>query len=204
MVQVDFEKLLSEKSDEKLEEIIANGSKYEPALLHALINELSSRNMLTSEREHLIHEALKEKEKAAAENVSFSRNRQAHLFTDDESAPMLYSKKTIGAFSILFSVIAGLVLMSINIKKNNYRGLTTVILVSIVYFITGVIILSYLPRNTFFTLIFNAGGAGILTEYFWPKYIGNNTLFRKRAIWIPLIIALVITIPIVIFSIAYA
>jgi hypothetical protein len=41
-------------------------------------------------------------------------------------------------------------------------------------------------------MITSFAGAFVLNKYFWTKYIGEETKYRAKAIWTPLIIGLVI------------
>lgn len=120
----------------------------------------------------------------------------------DENAPHLYSDKVIYTFSILFSVIFGGVLLSINLKEADKRkGILTVIVFSILYTVLSIYLLELLNAGNGGTLLFGAIGAIILNEFFWKKYLGKDISYHKKS-WVkPLIIALLIFTPLLIFVI---
>jgi hypothetical protein len=128
--------------------------------------------------------------------TSTSKNYWNRNVTDDPTAPAYYSQQFIWWFSILFSVFGGSILLGLNLKDNGQRWL--MIGFGIVYTALAIMILSYIPiSGAAPTILVNGIGAGLLVYSFWNKYIGENTPYRKRPIWVPLIIALVTTIPIV-------
>ena len=57
-------------------------------------------------------------------------------------------------------------------------------------------------RFLYLTALLNAGGGLALTTTFWDKFVGKEIKYRARPPWIPLIIAFIITLPIVL-SIIY-
>jgi hypothetical protein len=61
--------------------------------------------------------------------------------------------------------------------------------------LSGELTLSFIPRSTGLTFGVNGIGGWIMTQFFWNKYIGEETKYRTKPIWKPLIISLVITIP---------
>jgi hypothetical protein len=83
--------------------------------------------------------------------------------------------------------------MNIEDKRNKWM----VLAFGIFYTTGALIILNLIPQNTAFTIGLNGIGAVILTTIFWNKFIGKDTKFRPKPIWIPLIISLVVTIPFV-------
>ncbi|MCB0697601.1 MAG: hypothetical protein KDC07_09570 [Chitinophagaceae bacterium] len=209
MSNTETDKYIQGLTDEDLQLYIDNYAKYRTDYLQSALSELKSRNINISEdkinaiNEHIANktdladEPMFEKDSPILEN-----NRQDHLYTDDENAPLLYSKQAIWVFSVVFMPIFGSVMMAQNIKANQ-KGYIQVIIFGILYTVASLAFLMQIPRNTGFTLMVNGLGAMILTTYFWNRYIGNNTLFRKRKIWRPLIIALLICMPFVLAIIFY-
>jgi hypothetical protein len=61
----------------------------------------------------------------------------------------------------------------------------------------AIAILNQLPRNTGMTFLLNAGGAYLLTQIFWNKYLGKGTKYRTKEIWKPLIISIILIVPII-------
>ena len=112
---------------------------------------------------------------------------------DNENAPVLYSRKAIYFFTVFCSVFFGGTLMFLNLRKlKNKQGQIFVAAYSILYGVITLSILGQFERSTILTLIVSMIGSFPLYNYFWAKYIGTNTEYKAKAIWIALIIALVI------------
>ncbi len=109
----------------------------------------------------------------------------------DENAPKLYSRRVIYIFSILFTVVTGGILLSINLKRVNRKDVIWIVLgYSIAYTAISVSILSQFERNTILTLLVSMLGSFALYNYFWKKYIGAETKYQTNPIWIPLVICI--------------
>ena len=126
-------------------------------------------------------------------HLNFFSTNWKYNIVSDKNAPELYSRRVIYLFSVLFTVITGGILLSLNLKKiNRKNAIWTVLGYSVVYTaITGTILYQF-ERNTFLTLIVSMLGSFALYNYFWEKYIGAETKYQTKSIWIPLIIALAI------------
>lgn len=115
------------------------------------------------------------------------------LQVEDEQAPLLYSKRTIYAFSALFSVLAGAILMVMNTRKlEKHDAIVPILTFAISYLALVISLVEYLEsyfnkpidNSTFFSIV----GGLLLTHFLWGKYIGNDTQYRKRKILIPALI----------------
>jgi len=116
---------------------------------------------------------------------------------DDVNAPLLYSQQAIGVFSFLFGVIFGAVLIALNVKHIGHRGKATWIIVcGALYMIIEIIVLNKIDAGSLGPFIGNGLGL-LLMDFIWHRYIGYNTLYRAKAIWTPLIIAIIIYVPII-------
>ncbi len=83
--------------------------------------------------------------------------------------------------------------MSINLKRVNRKDVIWIVLgYSIVYTAISVSILNQFERNTILTLLVSMLGSFALYNYFWKKYIGAETKYQTKPIWIPLIICVAI------------
>jgi hypothetical protein len=112
---------------------------------------------------------------------------------EDLNVQALYSRKAIYFFTCVFSVIFGGILMSINLKKVNRKdGIWVVLSYSIIYSVVILSVLSQFERSTIFTLLASMLGSFAFYNFFWKKYIGIETKYRPKPIWIPLIIGVTI------------
>jgi len=112
----------------------------------------------------------------------------------DQEAPQFYSPRAIWGFSVFFTVIFGAVLLALNLTDRKAKWI--VIGVGVLYTAAAIFIINLLPQpNTGITIGLNTGGALLLTNLFWDKYVGKETKFRTKQIWKPLIISILISIP---------
>ncbi len=189
--------VMIEKSEEGLMNYLDDFNKYTAEAIIAAVEELKKRgkNFSDSELDDIEIKIKARKEAELDEEGLFISNSWKKDIVTDLEAPLLYSKGAIRFLSILFSVIFGAVLLSINIK--NKKGKWIVISFGIIYSAITIVIVNLLPQNTFGVLVLNlAGGLG-LTTTFWDKFVGKGTKYRAKPIWIPLLISLIITIPII-------
>lgn len=187
-----FTKRMISKSNNELETILEEKSKYTEEAIQAVIWELENRNLI-EKTDTPFEETVEEKD--LANNTVLEK-----VLKDDESPfeelviPNLYSKKTIQGFTIFFSTIFGTVLLMSNLKEQKKPNARIQVLIfGIVYTIFSTVILNFLPRMFFITILFNLIGYAVLSEYFWNKNLGKDLKYRKKKIWKPLIISLLIT-----------
>jgi hypothetical protein len=191
---------MSKKSNAELEGIIQDKSSYTEEALQAVIWELENRNLI---EKNTIKIAIipVEKEISVQEKQGDIKNTNENSF-EAFVLPVLYSKKAIQGFSILFSTLFGAVLLMSNLKKmNKPKARIEVFVFGIVYTIFTSLLLNYLPKTFFLTLIFNIVGYAVLVEYYWNKNLGKEFKHEKKQIKKPLIISLSVLAILVFFSI---
>jgi len=87
--------------------------------------------------------------------------------------------------------------MVLNIKSTEKKtGIFTVLIFGAVYFLFEIFILSLIPDKTssFVNLIrlsFNGLGAFIIHTLIWDKFIGKDFKYRKKPIWLPIILGII-------------
>jgi len=191
------------KTDSELEYILENKQSYNEQAVSASIQILKERNGQSIELESVENEieVAKEKKEIIQRKVVEGEKKKSNI-TDDPNAPELHSKRVIMVFSGLFSAIFGAVLLMYNMKQtDNKKGQIQVLVFGILYTIATLTIITLLDIRGNIALIFNIAGGGILTEYFWNKFIGKEFKHRKRS-WIkPAIISVIITIPLILAAI---
>ena len=83
--------------------------------------------------------------------------------------------------------------MFINLRKlRNKQGQIVVASYSILYGFVSLAILDQFERSTIMTMVVSMIGSLPLYNFFWQKYIGLNTEYRKKSILVPLMISLVL------------
>ncbi len=182
-----FSDKFAAKSNSELENIIGN-IDYQREAQIAAAWELERRGE-SQETEEL-------SDLGATENQDIEQeNPQVYNVTDDPNAPELYHPRFILVYGALFSVFLAGVLLAVNLatlKKNRLAWMA--LLVSLFYTVAQATILNLIDRNSLLALSLSLLGIYILERIFWAKEV-SGLAFRKKPIWIPLIIAIVIYAP---------
>jgi hypothetical protein len=192
-----FQELMTGKSDEQLKNYLINSEKYTEEAVTAAVQELRNRGKEFSEEElneiKQKIEVIRKKEDDEVAKTSTS-SWTKNVVTDPE-APALFSQRAIWGFSIIFAVVFGAVLLSSNLKdKGNARWV--VLAFGVLYTGLTIFVLSFVKGpSAGFSIGINATGAWIMNQFFWHKYVGQQTKYRAKPIWVPLIISIIITIP---------
>lgn len=203
-METDYQALMANKPDKDLITYLETPERFVPAAIKAAIHELQKRGKQFSEQELAQWEASFEERKKTEEtgHQKGNTNYMTKNIVTDPSAPAYYSLQAIWGFSMVFSVVFGAVLLSSNLKDKD-KAWGTVLIFGFLYTLLAVTGLSFFPRSTAITIVVNAAGALIMTHFFWNKYIGENTKYRAKPIWKPLIVSLLITIPFVVVIIMF-
>lgn len=203
-MELDFEKLMTNKSDEGLQEYLDNRTKYTSEAIEAAIAEMKKRGRTFSDEElaNLRNELQAKRDAANKEEDEFFRNPWNTNIVSDENAPAYYSERAIFLFSAFFSVIFGAVLLSINCRSTEFKkNVWKIMVFGIVYTGLQLWVLSLIPRSTILTFLCSMVGALLMNYLFWKRYIGKDTKYRAKPIWKPLIIGLIIFIPFILAAI---
>jgi hypothetical protein len=112
-----------------------------------------------------------------------------------ENLPKIFAKRVILGFSILFTPIFGGILLYKNLREIGKKKEGTVVLIISAIFTIIALLLVLVPTksSTSATFILNIGGGFLLAEYFFKKFIPDESIYEKKKIWIPLLFALLIT-----------
>ncbi len=181
-----FTKNMSLKSNKELEHILHEKDNYTQEAIRAVIWEMELRNLI-QKTDDLYKDAFKENEIIETLEKELVDNDN---FSEELSLPILYSKRAIQGFTVFFSTIFGAILLMQNLKEMNKPIARNQVLVfGVSYTIASIILLNYLPKMFFVTLLFNLLGYAILSEYFWNKNLGNQLKYKKKEIWKPLTIS---------------
>jgi hypothetical protein len=189
----NFTQNMLKKSNAELEHILEAKDIYTDEAIQAVIWELENRNLIEKDTIKLAiipveNEISVQEKQPDTENTNESSSEVFDL-------PVLYSKRAIQGFSILFSTLFGAVLLMSNLKKmNKPKARIEVFVFGIVYTIFTSLLLNYLPKTFFLTLLFNILGYAVLIEYYWNKNLGKEFKYEKKQIKKPLIISLLFTL----------
>lgn len=192
------------RSTEELKEIILQDSLYEDEARLAAIWVLKERNQLTTDQELNEFEVLKRKEKDKKEALLQAelKSKKEEEEKKESILPELYSPVAILGFSLFFSLIFGAVLMFFNLKKlGKSSQATNVLLICI-----GIMLVMFYASlkfqlSQFVVLLINLGGGWFLIEFFWKKYVGIHTKFKKKPLTKAILISIAISLSI--FALTY-
>jgi hypothetical protein len=156
----------------------------------AALEELKLRKGGLNEYQQSLYERL------IKENPEVTVDKNTFRETDDQ-LPLLFPRWSIFLFTLIASPFVGSLLMSFNFYKTGHKqviafcvlfGLTLTILGTLLGYAAGIENI----RNVQF--IGNIVSAVILDQIFWIRYYGKDFNYRKKTIWAPLGIILVISI----------
>ncbi len=130
------------------------------------------------------------------ENTPIDENLDTH--------PPIYTRSAVSGFAILFATIFGGVMLMQNLKDiGKPREARNVLVFSILYTLAAGFIVNIPEKSlTGLSLIFNLIGSQILISVYFKKHIPDETIYEKKKIWKPLIIAIAIS-ALVIFATLY-
>lgn len=121
---------------------------------------------------------------------------QAEEADEEEDLPTLYSERVIYTFSVLFSVIAGGILLARNLKEVNRKdGIPHVIAFSLIYTFLSGYLMTVTKSGLVGSVVLAILGSMVLNSYFWNAYIGRGQNYYRKRYGKALIIALLILIP---------
>ena len=188
----NFTQNMLKKSNAELENILEDKKTYTDEAIQAVIWELENRNII--EKGSITHNpVISEKDVLIEEKEVDKANHEASSEATD--FPILYSKRAIQGFTIFFSTLFGAVLLMSNLKKmNKPKARVEVLVFGISYTFLTIILLDYLPKTFFLTILFNLVGYAILVEYYWNKNLGKELQHQKKEISKPLIISFAILV----------
>jgi len=188
----NFTQNMLKKSNAELENILEDKKIYTDEAIQAVIWELENRNII--EKGAITHNLdILEKDVLIEEKELEKANHEAS--SEATVLPILYSKRAIQGFTIFFSTLFGAVLLMSNLKKmNKPKTRVEVLVFGISYTFLTIILLDYLPKTFFLTILFNLVGYAVLVEYFWNKNLGKELQHQKKQISKPLIISFAILV----------
>lgn len=201
-MEMNFQRLMTKKSDKELEEYLNNIMAYSRDIVEAAIQELKNRGRLFTEVElSTLESKIQERENSIGKNTITVRDSIEKNIVEDESALALYSRKTVDWTTLIFGIIVGSILMALNFKSvEKKKGIIAVLFFGILYFILEIFIMSFLPDDMASSLTnvvrlgLNGLGAYIMHTLIWNKFIGKDFEYRKKAVWLPILIGIIINV----------
>ena len=179
------------KSNKELETILKKNNDYTQEAIQAVIWEMENRNLI-DKSDVLYKNTFKENNQIDTDEKNLDNNENP---SKELILPVLYSKRAIQGFTIFFTTIFGAVLLMYNLKEmNKLKERNQVLIFGIVFTILSAILLNYLPKMIFTTLLFNLIGYAVLIEFFWKNNIEKELEYAKKEVWKPLSISIIIVL----------
>jgi hypothetical protein len=194
-MDLNYSYIASSLTTMELLERIENRQKYMPESIEAAIAELQYRKYEFSDEElKIIDEDIKAARANAAlitTKLGFFNKEYKYVIVSDPDAPLLYSRTAVYGFAFFLGALFGSIMMAINLNK---LGKTKEALFAILFGVGFSALQYYVASHA------NPGSGGsvqvvggvisayCLDLFFWRNYIGYSTFYRKRKIWVPLII----------------
>ena len=193
----NFDFRATKKSDAELQNSIDNREKYLPETVEAAVKELQTRGVVFDDEElRMVAEDMQARREMVLQPKGYSGifgNRDQNNLVEDPDAPAFYSRRVVYLFAFLFSTLFGSIIMAINVAKTSKPGRAVwVILFGIVYTLVVFFLAASANMGSTFNIVTAIAGAYGLELLFWNRFIGNETLYRARPIWVPLAIGLVL------------
>lgn len=195
-----LKQILSKKTDRELQFYIENTDKHTDEAVWIALAELRNRNVdLPVDIKEIITDKLNTRTvKIKEENQNpWTKN----VVNDQDNVPVLYSQNAIYLFSVLICVLFGSYMLAVNCGEVGKRK-WPVILFGIIYTILSVVVIGYFEKHIFNAYTCNILGVIIMYQFFWKRYIGDETKYKAKSVTKPLIIALIIFIPYILFLIS--
>ncbi len=186
--------------EEKLREYIDKPDDFHEEAVLAAIWELAKRRPLRNDEKKLEAELSKSVSSPEEENLP---SLASGIEMQEAPLPVLYSVRSIQIFSVLFSVLAGGILMAINFNRTTEKAEVMKVLgFSLLYTIITFMIFSLLgTQSPFLTIILNLLGAYLIDELFWKRVLGSEFRFDKQKVWTALLVAMLLISPIIWYAV---
>ena len=200
----EYSRQIKRKADEELLEILQHYEAYREDLLQAVIWEAEDRQLEVQLPQtaldavaqfHAEHEKEKALAKAEAERLAMLEKKEAAVPENAETGEKLFSQSAILGFSLFFSPISAGILLAMNMKRLQRKGIVQVIIFAVVFTLFQGYVSMRLQQGSILTLLINVAGALIMSELMWNQFIGKRIPYQRRSILIPLLIAIAIVAP---------
>lgn len=188
----DYAAKMALKPDAALREYVTGYAQYREAAVLAALDELRRRGQPAPE-ESALRPALEAAVQAQAEAAKVAQlSASATLERDDANLPALYTPVAIMLFSVMFSVVAGAVLLALNLRQLKRQGAVLKLVLFVgAYLVLKTLLFKYLSDHyKISALLLSVLDLPLILTYvlwFWPRYV-NTTQFQPRSWLLPLAI----------------
>ncbi|GGF04647.1 hypothetical protein [Hymenobacter cavernae] len=205
----DYAEKMTRKTDAELERYIGSRAEYRDDAVLAALDELARRGHPHPDAAQLrpkLEAGVREQQvRLDAEDQRIGTLYEStEVVEAEETGPRLYSPITITWFSVLFSMLAGGVLLGLNLRQlGRTGGLVRLVLFVLLYFVGGMLALSWLVQrygmSTWLLSLFDLPAIIAYIFWFWPRYVRTYT-YQTRNWLIPFAICAVLKIGLLVLA----
>ncbi|PKF73510.1 hypothetical protein [Chryseobacterium sp. PMSZPI] len=197
--------VLRKLSDSELEKYLKEGNRFVPEAVQMAFEILEERGRIFAEQEKTaIQQLIQRKEEAEETKLTEERELWKDHITEDPEAVKLYSRTTIFISSILFSIIPGAILLSLNLikLKKYFAAILTLLFGTLFFFVQRFVLLSGFNIDTSSRY---SPGIGIIAIgalsliVIWVVAIPKKLPYRAASYIFPIILCLGTTLLIFIY-----
>ena len=186
----DYADKMTRKTDAELRQYVAAPADYREDAVLAALNELQSRGQAVADAGPLRASL----EAVVRQQVAQRQADAAEVAAQEAAAvgPTLYSPGTITLFSVLFNMVAGGVLLGLNLRQlHRTAALVRLGLFIVAYIVGGALLLSFFVQryglNPWVIAFFDFPAIILYNWWFWPRYVRTN-VYQSRNWLTPFII----------------
>lgn len=174
---------------------VRNRAEYREDAVLAALDELARRGAepadaaaVRAELQPVVEKQRQEAGQAAARATPAAETLPGQPQTEAEG-PELYSPGTIALFSMLFSFLAGGILMILNMFRLKESGKALRLILFVIVFLMASsyglqwLMTSYGQQMRFFSVAVNLIAVLAYLLYFWPRYVGPRSYVSRQ--WLP-------------------
>ena len=188
----DYAAKMALKPDAALRKYVTGYTQYREAAVLAALAELRQRGQPAPEEETLRPQLEAAVQQQAAEQMTLARSAAA---TSASAAPVLYTPVAIILFSVVFSLLAGAVLLALNMRRQQRSdAVPGLFLFVVVYLAVRTFLGFWLIRHgmsPLFVPLFDLPAIVLYVQWFWPRFVSTYQ-FQPRSWLVPLLVCLVV------------
>lgn len=190
----DYAAKMGRKTDAELRQYVDRYADYREEAVLAALDELERRGRAATEADAIRTDVRPVVEQRAAEAATTRAAEAAPLAVepDPATAPVLYSPATIAIFSVLFSFLAGGVLLVINLfRLDKQRKALRLLLFIVLYLVGSSYLLQWAVAQfgndaRWVSAAVNLGAVVAYLWFFWPRYVGQRSYLSRG--WLPALV----------------
>ncbi|RSK49583.1 hypothetical protein [Hymenobacter rigui] len=194
----DYAAKMGRKTEAELRDYVHNRYQYREEAVLAALDELALRGIpepaaaalvaeLQVSKQETDRRELAERElEAEKEQARRVARGEASPETQEKTGPALYSPGTITIFSVLFSMVAGGILLALNLRALRRTGAALLVVAFMIgYLVATHFALNWLQQtygNQYVWLgsVFNIVAIVVYNLVFWPRFIGQRA-YQSRS-----------------------